>query len=215
MKNVLAFFGAFNPPTKAHVELAKLAMEASGRKGVVFVPSKAEYIVDAQEKNYAFEDELRLEMIKDLQVRHSWLLFSDCDLAAEEQPHTYTSLCALRDQGFNAALLIGEDVLWSMEKEWQDVDKIAREFGIVCITRSDRKYPDAIKENEFLSGIADRITFVEAPSGYHGVSSTLARQYYDQAMEAWDNLCAIVPPEAAALLLKDLVDLITGGSHEA
>ena len=28
----LAFFGAFNPPTAAHLELARFALEAAGRK---------------------------------------------------------------------------------------------------------------------------------------------------------------------------------------
>ena len=44
MKRVLAFFGAFNPPTVAHVESARFAMERTGREGVVFVPSKSVYI---------------------------------------------------------------------------------------------------------------------------------------------------------------------------
>ena len=32
MKKALAFFGAFNPPTKAHLELARYAMEKTGAK---------------------------------------------------------------------------------------------------------------------------------------------------------------------------------------
>ena len=41
MKRVLAFFGAFNPPTTAHLELADFARKATGREGVIFVPSQA------------------------------------------------------------------------------------------------------------------------------------------------------------------------------
>ena len=40
MKNVLAFFGAFNPPTRAHLELADFARRETGRDGVIFVPSR-------------------------------------------------------------------------------------------------------------------------------------------------------------------------------
>ena len=63
MKKVLAFFGAFNPPTKAHVKLAKLAMEQTNCEGVLLVPSKASYIVEEQKKSFAFSDTERIEMI--------------------------------------------------------------------------------------------------------------------------------------------------------
>ena len=64
MKNVLAFFGAFNPPTLAHLELARFAMEATGREGVVFVPSQARYIQNEQGKDYAYGDAQRLAMLR-------------------------------------------------------------------------------------------------------------------------------------------------------
>ena len=34
MKHVLAFFGAFNPPTRAHLELADFARRETGADGV-------------------------------------------------------------------------------------------------------------------------------------------------------------------------------------
>ena len=40
MRQVLAFFGAFNPPTMAHVMMAQKALQETGKEGVVFVPSK-------------------------------------------------------------------------------------------------------------------------------------------------------------------------------
>ena len=56
MKRALAFFGAFNPPTIAHLALAEFAMKAVGEDCVVFVPSKTAYIEDEQGKSYAFSD---------------------------------------------------------------------------------------------------------------------------------------------------------------
>ena len=44
----LAFFGAFNPPTRAHLELAQFAMKKTGAEKVVFVPSKETYISGEQ-----------------------------------------------------------------------------------------------------------------------------------------------------------------------
>ena len=48
MKKALAFFGAFNPPTLAHLDLARYAMEKTGRDTVVFVPSRSVYIRETQ-----------------------------------------------------------------------------------------------------------------------------------------------------------------------
>ena len=51
MKKALAFFGAFNPPTTAHLELARYALEQTGRESVVFVPSRSAYIREEQGKD--------------------------------------------------------------------------------------------------------------------------------------------------------------------
>ena len=42
----LAFFGAFNPPTAAHLDLAHFAMERTGARRVLFVPSGQRYILN-------------------------------------------------------------------------------------------------------------------------------------------------------------------------
>ena len=44
MKKNLAFFGAFNPPTLAHLDLAKFALDETGGEMAIFVPSKEAYI---------------------------------------------------------------------------------------------------------------------------------------------------------------------------
>ena len=63
MHETLAFFGAFNPPTVAHIRLAEFAMREAGAQNVLFVPSKSGYIRDSQQKDFAFQDEDRLAML--------------------------------------------------------------------------------------------------------------------------------------------------------
>ncbi len=215
MKKVLAYCGAFNPPTNAHVNLAELALKETGREQVVFVPSKAEYIVDEQKKEYAYEDALRLNMLEDLALTRPWMHICRHDMEGETQPRTYETLCWLKEQGYDPALLIGSDVLESMEREWKNVDKIAQEFGIVCLTRSTLQLPDAYQDDAFLAPLLPHITFVHSPEEYLLKSSTGARCQYDQSIRYWKGLCDIVPPEVAAYLLKDFVDILLGGSHEA
>ena len=215
MKKVLAFYGAFNPPTNAHIALAKLAMDQGGYEGVVFVPSKGDYIVDEQKKEYAFTNDFRLEMLSDLALTRPWMSVSRHDMDQEEQPRTYESLCALKEEGYEPSLLIGTDVLERMETEWLNADKIAEEFGIVCLKRGSFT-EDIIQESNFLSAIRQYITLIQTPAEYEMTSSTGARCQYDQALRYWKGLCRIVPPEVSALLMKDFADvLLSGGTHEA
>ena len=99
MKRVLAFFGAFNPPTIAHIEAARIAMEATGREGVVYVPYKAVYIRDEQDKDFAYSDWQRLEMLRRAAESRPWMAVTDWELRQASQPRTYETLCHLRDEG--------------------------------------------------------------------------------------------------------------------
>ena len=82
MKKVLAFFGAFNPPTNAHINLAEFAMKATERDEVIFVPSKGRYIADEQKKDYAFADAVRVEMLNDVKIDRPWMTVCDYDITS-------------------------------------------------------------------------------------------------------------------------------------
>ena len=76
----LLFVGAFNPPTKAHIELAEYACEKTGAKKVIFMPSKMSYIEYDQAKNFAFLDTERLAMLESICATHPKLMVSDYEL---------------------------------------------------------------------------------------------------------------------------------------
>ena len=107
MKKVLAFFGAFNPPTAAHLGLADYARQETGREGVIFVPSRTDYIRNDQGKDAAYSNDERTEMLRRLAEKRPWMAVSDWELRQEDQPRTYRTLCHLREDGYDAALLMG------------------------------------------------------------------------------------------------------------
>lgn len=213
MKKALAFFGAFNPPTRAHIELAEYAMKQTGRDEVIFVPSKGDYILDEQKKEYAYDDSFRMEMLNDVKLARPWMATCDYDISSETQPRTYETLCRIKAQGVEPALLIGADVLFKMEKEWANVDKIAKEYGIVCLSRGGTK--EEVEKDTFLAPLLPYITFVESPKKYEHISSSAVRRECDEALRCWGNVCYAVLPEVAAHLLRDFADKFLGGSHEA
>ncbi len=202
MKRVLAFFGAFNPPTRAHLELADCACRAAGREGVLFVPSQSAYIRNDQGKDFAFSDGERLDMLRSLARTRPWMEVTDIEMGMASQPRTYTTLCALRGAGWEPALLIGSDKLAELERAWLHVPEIAREFGIVCMARGQDACEAMIRESPFLTAISDRIQIVRTPDEYRAVSSTAVRAELRQLRQSVCKLRATVPEELLPGLLQ-------------
>ena len=176
ISHVLAFFGAFNPPTAAHLELADLARRETGREGVLFVPSRTDYIRDVQGKDGAFSNDARLKMLETLARSRPWMLVTDAELRMEHQPRTYTTLCLLRREGFSPSLLMGSDKLPELATGWKNVEEIAREFGIVCMARGTDSCRRMIREDPFLAGLSDCIEVVETPDTWRDISSSAVRE---------------------------------------
>lgn len=204
MKRVLAFFGAFNPPTVAHLDVARVAMEKTGREGVVYVPSKSVYIRDAQGKDFAYSDRERLAMLRRAAASRPWMEVTDWEIRAEAQPRTYETLCHLRDEGYAPSLLVGSDKLPELEHGWLHVAEIAREFGFVCTSRGVDECADMISKDPYLATLAESIQVVETPDALHGVSSTAVRQRLSQIRALWKEVGELVPAEVLPILFHDI-----------
>ncbi len=197
MARSLAFFGAFNPPTRAHIDLAEVAREAVGAEDVIFVPSKSVYIRDEQKKSFVFSDEDRIEMLKRITADRPKARWTDIEMKQAEQPRTYHTLCMLRDQGEDPALLIGADKLLELEHLWCYVREMADEFGIVCMDRGDMDCESIIRESPFLSSL--HLQVVHVPDIYRNVSSTRIRECLFQLNCLKNELLELLPPELAHL----------------
>lgn len=201
MRKMLAFFGAFNPPTRAHLELAKFALEKTGRAGVLFVPSKSVYIREEQGKDFAFGDEERLEMLRVAAAERPWMQVTDCEIRQERQKRTYDTLCHLREEGIDASLLLGSDKLPELERGWYNVSGIAKEMGIVCLSRGADDCRAMIENDPFLSSLSPYIRVLETPPQFKSVSSTAVRARL-RAMRALQNeISDMVPAEICSLLM--------------
>ena len=195
----LVFGGAFNPPTKAHVDLALSAMEQTGFEKVIFVPSKMRYITEAQQKDYAFDDHARLAMLRRIAEGKTWMEVSDYELTCAEQPRTYRTLCHLREEGYECRLLFGSDKLTELQTGWKHVEEIAAEFGVVCMERYEDDCRRIIDEDPYLSKLRDRITVIATPAEYHAVSSTAVRAEYMRMCGSFRKLQEMVPAELEGL----------------
>ena len=201
MKNVLAFFGAFNPPTRAHVELADFAFRAAGREGVIFVPSRADYIRNDQGKDGVLSGETRLAMLEKIAETRPWMEVTDRELREPVQPRTYVTLCALRKDGFAPALLVGSDKLPELPR-WKYIAELIREFGIVCLTRGGDDCRGIIDADPFLKELQERITLLDTPDDWRDISSSKVREALRQGRH--EDLARMVPEEILPMLLPAL-----------
>lgn len=200
MSGALAFFGAFNPPTVAHLELARFALEQTGRERAIFVPSKSVYIRGEQGKDFAYPDARRLEMLRAAAASRPWMAVTDWEMRQKAQPRTYETLCHLRSLGDAPALLMGSDKLPELEHGWRHVDEIAREFGILCMTRGGDDCARMLAEDPYLRALSPWITLLETPAELRGISSTQVRR----RVAAGEPAEGLVPEEILPLLPIDL-----------
>ena len=200
MKKNLAFFGAFNPPTLAHLDLAKFALTQTGCEQVIFVPSKAAYIRQEQGKDFAYTDQQRLAMLNAAAAHRPWMRVSDWETRQESQPRTFVTLCALRDEGMEASLLLGSDKLKELSAGWLFVEDIAREFGIVCLARERDDCEAIIRDDSLLCRLAACIQVLETPDSFRNVSSTAVRRRVARMRALREEISAMTPAEIMPLL---------------
>jgi len=198
MQKTLAFFGAFNPPTCAHLRLAEAAMRAAGALGVVFVPSKAAYITETQKKDFAYGDARRIRMLEAAAAARPWMRVSPVDILSPRQPYTYDSLCRLRQEGLIPSLLVGSDQLKAMEGSWRRPREIAAEFGIVCVLRGGDSRDGLLFSSAFLRGMERGLLFVDMPADVRHVSSSEIRRQLTRGRT--EEARRGVPPEVYPLL---------------
>jgi len=200
MKNVLAFCGAFNPPTRAHLGLAEFAFRASGREGVIFVPSRTDYIRNDQGKDGALSGGMRLAMLKKLAETRPWMKVTDRELREAAQPRTYVTLCSLRADGWSPSLLVGSDKLPELST-WKYMPDLIREFGIVCLARGGDDCRGIIGSDPFLKELQEHITLLDTPDNWKDISSSKVREALRQNRQK--DLARMVPEEILPLLLHN------------
>ena len=197
MKNILAFCGAFNPPTRAHLGLADFAWRQAGREGVMFVPSRSDYIRNDQQKDGVFSGGKRLALLRKLAETRPWMLVTDQELCQPSQPRTYVTLCMLRDKGYTPTLLLGSDKLPELSS-WKYMPDLILEFGIICLARGTDPCSRIIEEDPFLRDLKDRITVLETPDDWKDISSSAVREALREGRK--EDLERMVPPEIINML---------------
>ena len=198
--DALLFGGAFNPPTRAHIELAFHACRSLNCSHVIFVPTKTAYIQYTQKKDYVFRDEQRLSMLQKIAGQNSWMIVSDYEMQAERQPRTYETLQALKERYAckSLRLLIGTDKLAQLNPAcgiWKHTEEIAKEFGYAVMERNADDAEQMMRQDSFLKTWGKYFAVVRVTDEYRTISSGQVRRYMQEIKERQVLLDALVPKE--------------------
>lgn len=197
MIKALMFGGAFNPPTIAHIQLAEYAKKMTKSDVVIFVPTKMTYIKNDQQKDFAFNDEVRYEMLQKIASTREWMLVSDFEIKAETQPRTYITLLHLKDEGYACKLLFGSDKLKELKTGWMYMKEITEQFGIVCMKRRNDDFQSIIDNNPYIKSISPYIDMIDTPDDFQMISSSIVRHLFDEGK--YKEIDSLIPEELNGL----------------
>lgn len=147
-KKIIAVFGgAFNPPTIAHIELAKQILNyMENIKKIIFVPVSTKY-----NKKGLASDEERFNMLKTVCSKQKNMEVSRVELDSNRQLYTIETLQTIQKYypENEICFIIGTDNLKELET-WHTPNELLRKFRIIVIERDNDKADKIIENNQFL-----------------------------------------------------------------
>ncbi len=173
---IIVFGGAFNPPTKAHLEIYHHVQKELAPEKFIFLPVSSLYTKRSLASNQHRLQMLRL-MIDGLDnAEISTIEFDDSDYSG-----TYQSLIRLQEHYPNQELcfLVGADNLPTLDK-WINANSLLTEFRFVVVNRRENDILRTIREHPFLKEHEKQ--FLILPDFNIDVSSTVFRATFDQKM---------------------------------
>ena len=171
-KNSIAIFGgSFNPPTIAHINLAKQILDKMKNiEKIIFVPVSTKY-----NKQGLAPDEDRLELLKTICQDHPNMEVSSLELNSPRQLYTIETLKIMQKQNPDKTIyfIVGTDNLKELET-WHAANEILQQFKIIVLERDNDIMEKIISNSLFLQQY--RESFIKLNFNKIKLSSSYIRQ---------------------------------------
>ena len=180
---IVIFGGTFNPPTRAHLDIATEALYYLDAEKVLFVPVSDLYKKDNVEISYHRVNMLNLAIGN---FRRLEIDFTEVD--AVKLTYTYETVEKIKSQYQDKELflLIGADNLEDF-KNWKNQRSIMENCSLLVVNRNNSSIDEIIESNEILTEFKDKI--IEAPIEEIEISSTEVRNRIASGeLEGLENL---------------------------
>ena len=180
---IVIFGGTFNPPTRAHLDIATEALYYLDAEKVLFIPVSDLYKKDDVEISYHRVNMLNLAIGN---FRRLEIDFTEVDAVA--LTYTYETVEKIKSQYQDKELflLIGADNLEDF-KNWKNQRSIMENCSLLVVNRNNSSIDEIIESNEILTEFKDKV--IEAPIEEIGISSTEVRNRIASGeLEGLENL---------------------------
>ena len=180
---IVIFGGTFNPPTRAHLDIATEALYYLDAEKVLFVPVSDLYKKDDVEISYHRVNMLNLAIGN---FRRLEIDFTEVD--SVKLTYTYETIEKIKSQYQDKELflLIGADNLEDF-KNWKNQRSIMENCSLLVVNRNNSSIDEIIESNKILTEFKDKI--IEAPIEEIGISSTEVRNRIASGkLEGLENL---------------------------
>ena len=187
---IAVFGGSFNPPTVAHINLAKQVLEEMNEiEKVIFVPVSTKY-----NKKGLASDEDRFNMLKSICNSQENLEASDLELKSERQLYTIETLRIIKEQntGKEIYFIIGTDNLKELET-WYKPNELLKSFKIIVLDRGEDNTDEIIEKSEFLKKY--KSSFIKLKNIK---KMNISSSYIREQLKLGNNVQDLVPEEIEA-----------------
>ena len=136
MNHFILYGGSYDPPTLAHIGIAKLAMKKTNSVGVIFMPTS-----QSPHKNKAnASNQHRIKMLEIALEGFSWAQISTIEIDRGGISYTIDTMETLMKDGLKIQLLIGADQ-WSNFKAWHRYEELLDLGNPIIMPRHNIKIP--------------------------------------------------------------------------
>ena len=195
-KNIIAIFGgSFNPPTIAHIDLAKQILDnIENIEKIIFVPVSTKY----NKQGLALDND-RFNMLEEVCKRLDNIEVSSIELDSPRQLYTIETLDMLQEQNKDKQIcfIIGTDNLKKLET-WHKADELLEKYKVIVLKRDNDDVGKIIKESIFLTKYKEAIINLENINPIN-----LSSSYIREKLEKGENISDLVPTE----ILEDVKKL--------
>jgi nicotinate-nucleotide adenylyltransferase len=147
----VVYGGAFNPPTKAHLDVYYFLHHKVNIEKFIYLP-----VGNVYEKDAMIEGKHRFNMLKRMVSGLSDVEISPIELDDETFKGTYESLRELKKANTEVAFIIGADHLKSL-KSWKHSDRLLKDFQCIALNRNKENLNKLIEQDAYLKAHSKNI----------------------------------------------------------
>lgn len=191
---IAVFGGSFNPPTIAHISLAKQVLaKMDNLEKVILVPVSTRY-----NKNGLASDEIRFNMLEQICAKEPGLEVSRLELDSDKQLYTIETLRKIKQQNPDKQIyfVLGTDNLKELET-WHKVYELLSGFNFIVLKRDEDSVSDIIDKSTILKKY--KSSFFELK----GIDTVdLSSSYVRKRIQDGETIVGLVPSKIEKMALE-------------